>query len=211
MLNIKILLICIIFALCFGGCTGSGINFAPESVKKLTVKKTTKEQVIQMFGKPESSKKTLDGNTNSTIEVYSYSKANGFADTWKYKELVLEYIGDTLNGFLYSNSFDKYSTDINAGGIDKLKLNQSTREEIIAEFGNNYGEVVFPTNLIEQNKSSVKSNDSTKSAATAMLYRYVYFERDRNNRASSHYRTLLLYLNADGILIDRFYTDNITK
>jgi len=193
-------------AILFWGCAGTGINFAPETVKALRLRSTTRDQVIKILGKPESSKMIVETNTKSTIDAYTFSKRSGLADTWNYKDLILEYMHDTLNGYLYSNSFDRFSTDIATAGIDKLKTNETTREEIIALFGDNYGEVLFPTNLIEPTKSLQQTIDSSKSTFSALAYRYrVYKLRD------VQYRTLLLYFDAEGRLADKFYADNLSE
>jgi hypothetical protein len=195
-----------IAAILFWSCAGTGINFAPEAVKTLRLKTTTRDQVIRVIGKPESSKMIVETNTKSTIDVYSFTRRSGLADTWNYKDLILEYMHDTLNGYLYTNSFDKYSTEIATAGIDSLRTNITTRDEAIALFGDNYGEVFFPTNLIESTKSLQQRIDTSGATFFALAYRYRIL-----TIKEARYRVLILFYDASGKLADKYYADNLSN
>lgn len=71
--RVSVLLVMIVAAVAIGGCMSRGTKISPERLTLVEKGRTTKEQVREMFGEPDS---MMSGYGNTESWTYSYSTTN---------------------------------------------------------------------------------------------------------------------------------------
>jgi len=182
---------------------GPSMNFLPDSVMKLTIGVTTKEQIQSLFGEAKSDEISLIGGLKSEILTYQYMKSPDYAPRHNIKYLYMELVNNKLNGFIYSNSFDNGSTDFDGNLVDSLIVNKTTRDEITIILGNQYSELLLPSNLLKQ---PMVNGKIPLGAKECMIYTYLYFEDYK-----PQYKLCVLFFDSNRILLDKFYSQKYFK
>ena len=189
------------------GCTGLGVNFKPENITLVKIGKSTKQEIRNLFGKTDPTETVVLGDLASETETYFYRKAGTFRDRWNYKFVTYEYIKDTVNGYLYNNSFEQYSTDFDETKISNFILNKTTRLEVVNMLGSNYGEVILPSNLLVKTLSE-KTIKTIPDKSKYVLVYYLYYLIESGDKFLTKSKLLVLSFNSDNLLINKYFTEN---
>ena len=83
----------------------------------------------------------------SEIYTYAYDRYDEKNLKTMRKSLVIEFVNDNVNGYIYNNSIDDASSNIDLTKCKSLVKNRTTLEEAIEIFGQNYGVIKKPSNL----------------------------------------------------------------
>jgi len=196
----------LVFTIFIIGCTGSGVNFMPENIPLIKIGKTTKQEVRTLFGKTDPGETVVLGDLTSEIESYYYRKAGGFHSRWDYKFISFEYVRDTVNGYMYNNSFEKYLTDFDETKLNDCIVNKTTRSEIISIFGNRHGEIVFPSNLLFKMVSEKTMRTVPENSKYVLVYSFYYLIESGDFMLTKSKLMVLSFDNND-VLINKYFTE----
>jgi len=191
----------------------TGINFSTEKLEQLKIGVTNRQFVDSELQIPYSKEKVSFKNLESTIYFYNYSQMPlGSLKRIDKKEFYLEFMDDILNGKLFNYSFDT-SNDFNLEKRDKLILNQSNKQDIIALFGDYNGEFLLPSNFLNMISKDEYAVNIPEDADKVIIYYYSYLKKVTSsfNEFVNHKKFLLLYLNKDELLIKVLFDESETK
>ena len=198
-------LILILCSIIISSCAGSiknGNNFDSKYIKNLKPKKTTKSEVILMFGKPES--KSIVDNENNEYEIHFYTYSIRKFDGLFSKYFAVEYLGNTVNSYHSTNNFPDNNTDFIEEKRKKLIENKSTKEDVLALFGNPTGYYSIPSSYTFSGKKNTNKGVSYG-------FRYAYFDLKSDFKKRINEKTLTLRFNDNGILVSMYYVINNIK
>lgn len=190
------------------GC-GTGRDFTVNTSTDLTFESTKTTDIEKMFGKPEELKTIVENNVSSVIYKYFYVQKPGYYSYVAMKNLELEVINNSLNGYIYQNSLETPNTDFADSLRDKIINGTSDFNDILNIFGEPSGKINLPTNLINYSLgiNTVKIVDDAKEA---WVYSLKYFD-DVYKAPKPYYKFLIFFLNDEKKVIDKYYICNITR
>ncbi len=202
-----IIFVCIILGsawLC--GCATVGTNFRSENVKDIFLGTTTTSGVIQMFGEPQDKILKSLGAFESTI--YKYVYAEGTPSKGVARALLVEFVRDTVNGYIFSSAFEEDITDFDGKVRNSIENNKTTKEEILSLLRQPSGKVLFNTNLIFYKFGNEANSKMHEGIAEVWTYHYSYALR-KNDLFVHPGRTLLIYFDTTERAVDKFYTETL--
>ena len=137
----KILLAAALIAL--SGCTPP--SFVKPAQDKLTLGKSTRDDIIQSVGTPLSQN---NGQINSEkVQFINYFHIEG-AKFWglivPQRSLTYTVFDNVMVGEAYTSTFDGESTDFDVSKIPAIEKGKSTRAEVVALLGKPSGEALYP-------------------------------------------------------------------
>lgn len=204
LLNIQFVLISFIIF----GC-GIGRNFTVNPSTDLLIGHTKVSDIENKFGKPEDQKTIEENNLSSTIYTYYYAKKPGYFNFVTMKNLALEVINNSLNGYIYQNSLESQNTDFADSLRDKIIIGSSNSDDILPIFGTPTGKIKLPTNLINYSLG-INTVKIITEAKEAWVYSLKYFE-DVYNSPKPYYKFLIFFLDENEAVVDKYYISNITR
>lgn len=135
----------IILLLVVSGCASSGKMFNYQNRNSLEIGKTTSAQAIQLVGTTKQIGTTSNKNGNFRVlkYVYAYATPSGAAA----RVLFLEFKNDTLNAQIYNSGFKEDKTSFNIDEAAKIKINESTKEDVLKLLGQPTGRAICPSTM----------------------------------------------------------------
>ena len=125
------------------------------------------------------------------------------------KNLRLEIINNSLNGYIYQNSIETENTDFTDSLREKIIIGESNSEDILNLFGKPTGLISIPTNLINYSLG-INSIKMLPEAKKAWVYSLGYFD-DVYNAPKPFYKYLIFFLDNNQLVVDKYYLSNIVK
>ena len=188
------------------GCFHAG-NFEAQDVRNIIVNHSTRQSVDSLLGNPSS----IDSSSASKHTLYyryDHGEQNpGTRTLWvKRKNLVIEFVNDTVNGYIFNNSIDQNSTDFNERLRDSIIEGTSNKASVRSLFGEPSGIIMLPTTLLSY--PPMKEFHLTPPAKPRETWSY-YYSLTTYLEFFGHtneYKLLLVYFNSDGIVTNVFQT-----
>ncbi|MBK7497908.1 MAG: hypothetical protein IPI19_02090 [Ignavibacteriales bacterium] len=190
------------------GC-GTGRQFTVNPATDLKIDSTKVFDVETLFGKPEEVKTIDENNVSSKIHVYFYAQKPGYFSYVSMKNLELEFIKNTLNGYIYQNSFGEPNTNFTDTLKNIIEIGVSKKNDVLSVFGEPSGKTNLPTNLINYTLG-LNTVKIVPEANDAWVYSLKYFE-DVYSTPKPYYKFLIFFFNSDQKVIDKYYVSNITR
>jgi len=128
------------------GCMSFGRKFSYESVSRLKLGELKSSECRVMYGAPYrvGTEKNKDGSFEKL--VYHFSHSN-FFDVLSYRTLSLEFKDGILNAYDYLSTFNQDRTKVSFNEIEKIKIAQSTKSDVLNILGEPTGKALCPTTL----------------------------------------------------------------
>lgn len=179
-------------ALTAAGCTG-GTQFVKPDASALVLRKTTEHEVRQRLGDPARSGTALRNGETVTTAAYSYALAMPYVDDVKVRAMSFFFVKGVLVGYNFTSSFDEDKTSFDDSKIPGIERGRTTRNDLIATFGQPGGWYTYP--LIKD------------AAGTALVYFFIDSNRHPLG-ATVRQKTKLLVVSIDGqgVVTDVDYT-----
>jgi len=129
------------------GCVTGGSNIKIETLRTISIGKTTKTDIITIFGQPdvEIERKTID-NIEFEIITYVYIRLD-LPNNLKRRILRCEFRNDSLNAYYFDSDFAEAETYFNENGQSYLKKDKSTCKDVLNLFGIPSSRAFLPTTL----------------------------------------------------------------
>lgn len=195
------------------GCSTSSLDVGEDT---LALGHTSREQVAQHFGEPSTVDTVLVEGVNTTRCAYIFKDSpqdppepmRGFWQAPR-KELVFEFRHDTLNGYLYNNSLDGSSTNFKHQLRGKILIGRANKAMVDTLLGEPAGKVRLPTTILDHELLGHLAHIVPTSAYEGWCYYYDYFYfRAGLRKRFEYYKFLVVYFDASGIVIDKFYRES---
>jgi len=203
----------VMLALACAGCSTLRPDLSPD---RLALGTTTKAEVLQSFGLP-GGMDTISGPeipVLTTLFRYGVTKGRApevFRGAWEIpqRNLFLEFVNDTLHGFLYNNSADKHTTNFDKHLRWKIPIGLATRENVLALLGEPSGKMLMPTGLLGDPGLTLLRHEMPARATDVwcFYYGYPYFKEGVRKRLE-FYRFLAVYFDARGVVVDKYFTES---
>ncbi len=207
-MNKFITLLFFVIAIFIYGC-GTGRNFTVDPSTDLAIGLTKVSDIEKLFGKPEEVKTIFENNVSSIIYKYFYVQKPGYYNYASMKNLELEIIDNSLNGYIYQNSFKSPNTNFADSLRDKIIIESANSNDVLTVFGEPSGKIDLPTNLINYSLG-INTVKIVPEAKEAWIYSLKYFE-DVYNTPKPYYKFLIFFLDNDQKVVDKYYISNITR
>jgi outer membrane protein assembly factor BamE (lipoprotein component of BamABCDE complex) len=195
------------------GCSTSDLTVDDDT---LAPGHTLREQVEQHFGEPRTRDTASAEGVNATRCAYIFKDSpqdppeplRGFWQAPR-KELVFEFTHDTLNGYLYNNSVDRNSTDFKHQLRGKILIGRANKAMVDTLLGEPAGKVRLPTSIFDHELLGHLAHIVPTSAYEAWYYYYDYFYfRAGMRKRFEYYKFLVVYFDASGVVVDKFYSES---
>jgi len=190
------------------GC-GTGRDFTINTSSDLKISSTTVSDIEDLIGKPEEIKTIFENSVDSKIYIYFYIKKPGYFSYLSMRNLELEIMNNSLNGYIYQSSFKEPNTDFIDSLRDEIIIGVSNSDEVLNVFGEPSGKIKLPTNLINYSLG-INSVQIVPDAKEAWVYSLKYYD-DVYNTPKSYYKFLIFFLDKNKKVVDKYYISNITK
>jgi hypothetical protein len=173
-------------------------------------------QASEFFGTPDGID-TVSGQ-GTRVLMYSYRFANTqpkppelFRGVWHVpqKNLVLEFVNDTLHGYIYNNSGQESSTTFKSELRGEIVIGQARQSTVRELLGEPAGKFALPTALFDHPMLKHLGHVVPANAVEAWCYYYDYFYfRSGKRRRFEYYKFLAVYFDSNGRAIDKFYRES---
>jgi outer membrane protein assembly factor BamE (lipoprotein component of BamABCDE complex) len=197
----------------FVGCS----SFAPDVASdRYMVGKTSREQVSDFFGEPNKIDTVSVAGTNVLMYFYRFTNPQpkppelyrGVSQVPQ-KNLVLEFVNDTLHGYIYNSAGQKPSTTFKSEHRGEIVIGQAHQSTVRDLLGEPAGKFVLPTLLFDHPTLKHLGHVVPTNAAEAWCYYYDYFYfRSGKRRRFEYYKLLAVYFDSNGRAIDKFYRES---
>lgn len=195
------------------GCS----SFGPDGTSNRYMPgRTSREQVTDFFGEPNEIDTGSVAGDKKLIYRYRFADAQPkppelFRGVWQVpqKNLVMEFVNDTLHGYLFNNSMDHSSTNFNKGLRGRILIGRADKSVVHDLLGEPAGKIILPTSLFGHPflKNLAHVVPLHASEVWCYYYDYLYF-RAGTRRRFEYYRFLAVYFNTDGLVVDKFYNES---
>lgn len=175
-------------------CASAGKMFNYQNRTQLVVGETTLNQAIQYIGKPDSqeTKSNKDGDFTIIKYSYAYAKQSGVS----VRLLWMEFKNDTLNAKIFNSGFKEDNTDFNYDSYKKIKVNESTKQDVLTIIGEPTGIANCPSSLLDF---------STKCASATNVWFWLYTSKSiglNNVTQTMKTKSLKISFDKNGVVTD---------
>ena len=202
-----------VLMLTLAGCSTFQTNLAPEG---LVPGKTTSGWVMEHYGEPRG----IDTITGPTVpkrtSLFRYGVRQTqppemFRNIWQVfqKNLILEFLNDTLHGYLYNSSFNNHPTDFDKHLRRKILIGRGTKADVLSLLGEPVGKVLMPTSLFDHPMLAPLRHIMPTNAREGWCYYYDYsYFKAGIRRRFEYYKFLVIYFDDAGTVVDKFYGES---
>jgi outer membrane protein assembly factor BamE (lipoprotein component of BamABCDE complex) len=126
------------------GCA-SAPNFVKPEPEKLTLGKSTSDDVLKLVGSPTAQSDTQLNNEKVHVVQYARHESPKF---WgiviKHRDLTYTFFNDVLVGDEFNSTFDDEATEFDTDKVSQIVKGKSTRADVFALLGKPAGELLYP-------------------------------------------------------------------
>jgi len=195
------------------GCSTFDFDFKDE---QFALGRASREQVEQHFGGSGMIDTASVGDVSATRYAYKFKDTPQdlpaqIHGAWQAprKELVVEFVNDTLNGYLYNNSVDQSSTNFRHHLRGKILIGRAKKAMVDSLLGEPAGKVLLPTTILGQKLLDHLTHVLPTNAHEGWCYYYDYFYyRAGQRKRFEYYKFLVVYFDSSGVVIDKFYRES---
>jgi hypothetical protein len=128
------------------GCV-AGRNFEPPSYESLVLSQTTRQEVVDRFGKPfQEGSGSRNGFVLKTLTYAYASNGSGHngSSTIPARAMVFQFHDDLLVSYIFQSSFEADHTEFDDSRIAEIKKGETTRDAVIELLGPPKGKCAYP-------------------------------------------------------------------
>ncbi|MEO0794146.1 MAG: hypothetical protein AAFX93_03235 [Verrucomicrobiota bacterium] len=125
----------------------AGRMFNFREISTLSLGNTTPAQARAMFGEPKAEKTISNEFNEFTLLQYIFVKIDRYSGHEDYRVLTLEFVDDTLNGYLYGSSYPNDLGVRNLAASKSINRQVSTMADVTSMVGAPDGKAYYTTTL----------------------------------------------------------------
>lgn len=153
------ILIIVVVVLFLNGCVTTGKMFQFKNVSQLDLGNIKSNEYKDLFGKPQFVSTETNDNGRYEKATYYLSNVNCLSLNTTTRRLVLEFKDGILNGYDYISGFKKDKTQANLTEIERVKIKQSTKMDVLKFFGTPTGKALCPSTLYRMPTINLENGD----------------------------------------------------
>jgi hypothetical protein len=134
-----------------------------------------------------------------------------FRGVWQVPQnnLVMEFVNDSLYGYVYNNSRARSSTNFGKELRRKIMIGRANKSTVHGVLGEPAGKIMLPTTLFGHPLLQHLAHSVPQNASEAWCYYYDYsYYRAGSRRRFEYYKFLAVYFNTAGAVVDKFFTES---
>jgi len=173
----------------------AGRNFVRPEPESLILGKTSHQEIINRFGKPYQEGTELKNEKTVKTMSYAYATVGGsplFTGVTPARAMGFYFLDETLVGYEFLSSFKEDNSYFDVDNINKIKKNETSRDQVIELMGQPSGRYLYPL---------IKNKDNK-----AIVYSYTHSKGNR-----SYHQLLVISLDNNGIVTDVSFTSSGQK
>lgn len=192
----KLVMFCLI--LLTSGCVTVGTNFPTDNIHKIRIG-VSKSSVIELLGQPHEKSTYLHEGREFEVFEYSYGTASTVAFTRpNIRILNVELLNESVNGYNFISSFSDNKKDFDIESRNKLKLGESTKEDVRNALGEPSGIALIPTKIA----SDCKVDKTPETAWEMWKYEHISSKWTKGHRVIElNYKIVEVYFDEKGRLV----------
>lgn len=193
-------MILLVLTAALSGCDSYGVEFQSAGVPGLSPGHTTAKDCIETFGEPDIRTFLNRQGVASTVYTYDYASESMYDGSMNLRKLYVEFIDDTLNGYMFESSFPKESTDFSMKNATRIRNGKTTREDVLQMFGRPSGKIEGRTNLIAMVCGQDAESTLGPDAEHVWAYQYYYHMYEKTDTS----KTILLVFGSNGTVVKHY-------
>jgi hypothetical protein len=173
----------------------AGRNFVRPEAESLILGKTSHQEIINRFGKPYQEGTEFKNEKTVKTMSYAYATVGGsplFEGVTPVRAMGFHFLDETLVGYEFLSSFKEDNSYFDVGNINKIKKDETSRDQVIELMGQPSGMYLYPL---------IKNKDNK-----AIVYSYTHSKGYR-----SYKQLLVISLDNNGIVKDVSFTSSGQK
>jgi hypothetical protein len=202
-----------LFLIGFASCSTFEPNFTTDH---FVLGQASKTQLRDFLGEPDRIDTSSVQGMHTLIYSYRFTNPKSkppelFRGVWKVpqKNLVLEFVKDSLRGYLYNNSLEHSSTDFNKGLRGRISIGRADKSTVQNLLGEPAGKIMLPTSLFSFPLLTNLTHVVPLNASEVWCYYYGYpYYRAGTRRQFEYYKFFTVYFNPAGVIVDKFYRES---
>lgn len=182
--------------------TSKGKNFSTENLNTLKIG-VPKTLVIELFGSPHETEGVSQEGIYFEEFKYFYGKGSASRGTqFKSRGLDIEFVGDSVNAYLFHSSFYEDNTDFDFDGRKKLKSGESTKEDVRGFLGEPSGIARLPTASIAE-----EIIDAHETATEVWRYSYILHTMQSKGKIKTYVKQIIVFFDAKEVAGHIWYNE----
>jgi len=125
----------------------AGRAFDYQRIPGLQLGQTTPSQAQSQFGEPKAERTVSNDFNDYRVLQYIWVKVDGYSGKESFRVLTLEFVDETLNGYLYGTTFPDDLGFRNPDGSKQVIRQKSTPAEVKQAMGEPDGKAYYTTTL----------------------------------------------------------------
>jgi len=125
----------------------SGRAFNYEQIPSLVLGQTSPQEARARFGEPKAERSVSNEFNDYQVLQYIFVRLNPSTGREEFRVLTLEFVDETLNGYLYGTSHDNDLGFRNPSGKSSITRQVSTPEDVLAAMGQPDGKAYYTTTI----------------------------------------------------------------
>lgn len=202
-----------VLMLAIAGCSTLQSDLTPEG---LVPGRTSSAWVMERYGEPRGIDTITGPGVPRLTSLFRYGVRQTqppemFRNIWQVfqRNLFLEFLNDTLHGYLFNNSFNNHPTDFDKHLRRKILIGRSTKTDVLSVLGEPVGKVLMPTSLFDHPMLAPLRHIMPANALEGWCYYYDYsYFKAGVRRRFEYYKFLVVYFDSAGSVVDKFYGES---
>jgi hypothetical protein len=205
------------FALVFLAGFASCSTFEPDFTShQFDVGQVTSVQASEFLGMPDRIDTVSGQGTLVFLHMYRFANSQpkppepyrGVSQVPQ-KNLVLEFVNDTLHGYIYNNSMEHPFTSFDQRLRGKILIGHANKSVVRDLLGEPAGKIMLPTLLFGHPLLKNIAHIIPQNAHELWCYYYDYFYfRAGTKRRLEYYKFFAVYFDSAGVVNDKFYSES---
>ncbi|MHA2032000.1 MAG: hypothetical protein ACW99Q_21725 [Candidatus Kariarchaeaceae archaeon] len=182
--------------------TSEGKNFPTENLNTIKIG-VPKALIIELLGSPHETEGVSSEGIYFEEFKYFYGKGSTSRGTkFRSRGLDIEFVGDSVNAYLFHSSFSEDNTDFDFDGRKRLKLDESNKEDVRNVLGEPSGMAHLPTASISE--EIIEAHETAKE-----MWRYIYIihERQSKGRLKGYVKQIAIFFDDKGIAVHIWFIE----